>query len=291
MTPPTRDRSPLWRSQLTSDARRRPRPTSTRVPTTDRTIWWQNDVAAMSNRSRRASGPSSPGRTGTSTKRASRTRLADGGPRARSPARAGRRPGSRAHRGGRPRRWPWPGGRGAPGTCHDSRRQQGVRGQVLEDEVAVAPRPGRAAGVEAGRGHLGRPHHHGGLEEGVHRPHQPVDVDVLAHVDVDHLAPGVDPGIGAPCAHELDGVADDEADGARPAPPPRCAARAGRRIPGTRPRRRTPSSADAWSAPGGPRRVGASAARRAQRREGGQGSRSPTRPPPTPPRRHPRGRP
>src|SRR5580658_7332827 len=38
MTPPTRDRSPLCSSQLTSDARRRPRPTSTRAPTTERTI-------------------------------------------------------------------------------------------------------------------------------------------------------------------------------------------------------------------------------------------------------------
>ena len=212
MTPPTRDRSPLCRSQLTSEARRRPRPTSTRVPTTERTIWWQNDVASMSKRSSRASGPSSPARSGDLGEAGVEHPPPDGRPRlgpGHSPAEGAEVVLAEEGVGGAGHGPQVERARHVP----RHRGEEGVRGLVLQDEVAVAPGPGRAPGVETGGRRLGGAHGHGRLEQGVHRPHQPGGVHAVAHVDVDDLTPGVDAGVGAPRAHELDGVAHDHADG------------------------------------------------------------------------------
>ena len=225
MTPPTRDRSPLCSSQLTSDARRRPRPTSTSAPTTERTIWWQNDVGldveaeqpglgaelAAAERDLGEAGVEHPPTDGRA-RRGARDAPAEG------PEVVLAQQGVRRARHGPE----------VEGARHVPRHrgQERVRGLVLEDEVPVAPGPGRTTGVEPGRSDLGGAHHDGGLEQGVHRPDQPGEVHVLAHVDVHHLAPGVHAGVGAPRADELDTVADDHGDGIAPGPPPRCAGRA-----------------------------------------------------------------
>ena len=125
----------------------------------------------MSNRSRRAPGPSSPGRTGTSTKRASSTRRVMGVPGAvpgtrRQKARKScspRRASARAGHGPQVER-----ARHVPGH----RGQERVRRLVLEDQVAVAPGPGRAPGVEPGAGPPRPTGPRRRAEHGVHRPHQ-----------------------------------------------------------------------------------------------------------------------
>ena len=207
----------------------------------------------MSNRSSRAPGPSSPARTGTSAKRASSTRRRMGvaglGPRdapAEGPEVVLTEQGvGRAGHGPEVER-----ARHVP----RHRGEQRVRGLVLEDQVPVAPGPGRAAGVEPGRGHLGRPHHDGGLEQGVHRPDQPGRVHVARARRRGPPGPGrARRRRSAPHRRARPGGRRPRR-WRRPGPRPRCADRVGRRSPGIPPRRRRSSAAGARGHRAGPRR-------------------------------------
>ena len=166
-------------------------------------------VASMSNRSSRASAPSSPApRTPPATKRASSTRRRWVSPGAGARRRVGRRPGSRAPPGGRRPRLAM--ARRSRGSRDVPRQggQEGVRGRRLEDQVPVAPGPGRAAGVEAGRGRSRGAHHHGGLEQGVHGPHQSGHSPPGPRTSTWTTWPGgVDPGVGASGTGQLDRLA------------------------------------------------------------------------------------
>ena len=250
-----RDRSPLCNSQLTSDARRRPRPTSTSAPTTERTIWWQNEVAEMSNRSSRAPGPSSPARTGRSERRASSTRRRMGvaglGPR--DPPAEGpkvvlteQRVGGAGH-GPEVER---------PRDVPRHRSEQWVRGLVLEDQVPVVPGPGRAAGVEPGRGHLGGPHDDGGLEQGVDRSDQAAPCRrrrARRHGPPD---PGRAPRRRSAPHRPVRRCGRPPRRWRRPGPRPRSVDRVGRRSPGIPPRRKRSSTAGEWSPRGARWRAG-----------------------------------
>ena len=58
---PASDRCRARSTPAISPAARRPRPTSTMVPTSDRTIWWQNELASISKRSSPSPRSSPPG--------------------------------------------------------------------------------------------------------------------------------------------------------------------------------------------------------------------------------------
>ncbi len=165
----------------------------------------------MSKRSSRAPASRSGGPSAITEKRASSTRRGMGVP--------GSVPGTRrqkARKSCSPSRASAPlrMAREVQGARHLPRQgcEEGIGPGRLEHEVAVMTGRGRAPGVEAGGGHLRRSQHHGRAEHGVHRPHQALRVGVGIDVDVHHLPGGVHPGVGAPRAHELDGVAGDHAD-------------------------------------------------------------------------------
>ena len=119
--------------------------------------------------------------------------------------------------------------------------QQRVGRRRIPDQVAVGPSRGRTPGVELGRRHLG-PHHDDLRRQlAVERPGQAhAVVGDGRQIDVDHLAPGVHPGVGPAGAGDhrrlahpggaLQGQA--QRAGHRRAP------RAGGRNPGRPPRRR-----------------------------------------------------
>ena len=131
------------------------------VPTTDRTICWQNDDASISKRSI----PSPRSDQSASRTRRTSEAPATGGPAAerREVVLAVERVAGQPHGPQVERRGDVP-GRGG---------QERVGHRPVEHGVAVAPAGGRPAGVEAGRGHdRGRAHDDGRAQGLVDRPLQ-----------------------------------------------------------------------------------------------------------------------
>ena len=100
-------------------------------------------------------------------------------------------------------------------------REEGIGQGPVDDGVAVAPGEGRAAGVECGRLGGGLPDDDGGGEQPVAGALEGGGLDRGRlgvpgggdHVDVHHLPPGVDPGVGPARADQLHRVAHDPLDG------------------------------------------------------------------------------
>ena len=79
--------------------------------------------------------------------------------------------------------------------------EQRVGRRRVPDQVAVGPSRGRTPGVEPGRRHLGPDHDDLGRQLAVERPGQAdAVVGDRRQIDVDHLTPGVHPGVGPPGA-------------------------------------------------------------------------------------------
>ena len=215
-----------------------PSPTSTMVPTIERTIWWQKDEASISKRS----SPSPASTQRTSADDANQRDARPGRPAAERgevvlPVATGRRPVA------------WPSGRGALATCQavpavKRVRRSGWFSTVYRYRRLVAAPPG----VEGGGGHFGGPDHDS-------RPQSPVQgslkgdrVDVRPGVEGHDLTPGVDAGVGAPGAGDLHRVAEDTVRARPPGRRPPCAPRAATRSRGSLRRRRQPAALSAWSA-------------------------------------------
>ena len=197
-----------------SEGRLRPRPTSTRVPTRDRTIWWQKALASISKANRLLTpGPGRPvpppggrdGRPGagasavvSSVQRASMTRRGMGSSGV-VPGTRRKRLGSRAPRAGRRPPQPWPAGRGA-GTRPGQPSEQGIGHGGVHHEIAVAP-GGAEWRASNPTGATGPPHHDGRAELAVAGADHGVRIETGGpgggEVEVDHLAEGVDAAVGA----------------------------------------------------------------------------------------------
>ncbi len=170
----------------------------------ERTIWWQNDDASIQNHSVSASTISQRGFVHV-TDRGQRLTVGPSGLAAEGGEVVGadERITRQAQAVQVERRLHPPGGALAERVGHGR----------AADRVPVAP----AAGVEAGRepvGHdLGFAHGDGGTAQRVHRPHQPLEIDAGGGGEVDHLAVGVDTGVRATGAGELDLVAQHPFEG------------------------------------------------------------------------------
>ena len=242
-----------------------PRPTSTRLATSERTIWWQNEPAEMSKRSRRPGGPAvrvpartvaagagaGVGRLGAlvdapaGAQHPAHHRLGPVGPRL-PPAERTEVVAAEQHVGGR-----------AHG--HEVERVADVPGDAGQQRVGrrARSRPGsgrcgrgRAASVEVVADRLGPAHHHLGGQLAVEGAGEAgAVVGDGREVDVDDLAPRVHPGVGAPGAGERAAVRSGGpcARGPGAARRPRSGPRAGRRSRGRRHRRRRRgASSAAW---------------------------------------------
>ncbi len=171
-----------------SDGRFRPRPTSTRVPTRERTIWWQKALASISKASRFPTAGTRPGTSPIAGPRGSRCPTDAAGPlsrvqRASTTRRligsSGPVPGHPAAEGPEvvlPEEGVGCRGHGAQvegvGHLPGQPGQQWVGHRGVDHQVAVAAGGGRAAGVEPGRRHLRLAHHHRRGQLAVARPDQ-----------------------------------------------------------------------------------------------------------------------
>ena len=212
-----------------------PRPTSTSVPTIERTICWQNALASISKRSTPSPRSIQRGVDDAAHHRASsHARRARGRTtRSRARRRTGRTPAAAPRRSS------------GSGTATRARRGTGRATGRLSDRVAVAaataPSGGRrspAAPSSASRTTISGP----SIAFSDRCSRLEVEVGRRRRVEVHDLAPGVHPGVGAPAhvsstgwrEHLLERVGQRALD--------RAHARAARRTRGSRCRRRRPSS-------------------------------------------------
>ena len=127
--------------------------------------------------------------------------------------------------------------------------EQRVRRRRVPHVVAVVAPRRREAGVEVVVGPRRVAHGDRRRAQLVEPPREVVEVDVVGQVAGHDLAPGVDAGVGAPGAGQLDRLAHDRGDRRRPGRPSPCARRGWGRTRGSHARRRRRS--------GGPAVIGA----------------------------------
>ena len=188
-------------TEVSSPAFRRPVPTSTMVPTIERTIWWQNEDASISKQSREPPASDQPARRTRRTRGPGRPRTGwQNEEKSCSPSSASQAASIRRTSNARP-------------TCQRGPGRERVGPLRAQQVVAVQAGESAAAGVEE-RGRPGRlPDHDIGGQHFVDRTLDPGQVGARAHVEAHHLSPRVHTGVGAAGAGELDRVAQDTLEG------------------------------------------------------------------------------